>query len=205
MRARSRGNRGGRGVYTFFYGSAVENVLAGNEATGGGVTSIWVSAVSHEGEPTLLAYNTFVNNRLVRNGNINIAALDWSRPPEGEPLVTGNRIIRNQVWKVGEFGSPNQYYAYWNWLGGANAGHGWVEPGRRKGVAIWNGSYNVVENNYIDEAEVGLFAGEGRGVGQSNAPLRGNLFRWNRIDRTETPVEDNGEAGLVQPPDYQSY
>ncbi len=198
-------NLSGRGVYAFFYGAAVDNVLAGNEASGGGVTSIWISAVAHTDDTALVAYNTFANNRLVLNGGIHLAALDWSRDEGRPPLVIGNRLVRNQVWRPGEFGSPNQHYAAWNWQGGPSAGHGWIEPGRRKGIAIWGGSYNVVENNYVDGAEAGLHAGPGRGTSAARAPVRGNFFRWNRIDRTETAVDDQGEAGYVEPPAYQSY
>ena len=120
-------------------------------------------------------------------------------------MVLGNRVVRNQIWRPGDYGSPNQYYAAWNWQGGANAGHGWVEPGARKGIAIWNGSFNVVENNYVDEAEIGLFAGGGRGTGASEAPVCGNVFRWNRVDRTGTAVSDKGTATHIEPPSYQAY
>ncbi|MHC1766796.1 MAG: glycosyl hydrolase family 28-related protein [Verrucomicrobiia bacterium] len=195
---------GGRGVYTFFYGSAVENAIVGNEASSGGVTSIWVSAVAHENESAVVAYNTLANNRLVQNGALNLAALDWSPEKGRTSLVIGNRVVRNQIWRPGEYGSPNQYYASWNWLRGANAGHGWVEPGRRQGIAVWNGSYNVIENNYIDDAETGTFLGEGRGNGASRSPVRGNTLRWNRIDRTPTRVTDHGQNTIVKPPDYQS-
>lgn len=203
-------NCGGRGVYTFFYGSAVNNVVVGNEASVGGVTSIWACAVAHDNDSALLAYNMFANNRLTQNGSLNLAALDWTQAQTITPLVIGNRVIRNQVWRPGEHGSPNQYFAFWNWQRGANAGHGWVEPGPRQGIAVWNGSYNVVENNYVDDAEVGLYAGPGRGTGSARSPVRGNLFRWNRVDRARTVLNDQGEstvaernesASFVEPPE----
>jgi hypothetical protein len=173
----------------------------GNEASAGGVTSIWACAVAHEDDSALLAYNTFANNRLVQNGSLNVAALDWAPDRARPPLAIANRVIRNQVWRPGEYGSPNQYYAFWNWRRGANAGHGWVEPGPRQGIAVWNGSYNVVENNYIDDAEIGLYAGDGRGVGAARSPVLGNLYRWNRIDRARTPLDDRGEATFFESPD----
>ena len=158
--------------------------------------------MAHDDDAALLAFNTFANNRLVQNGGMNVAALDWSRDRGRRPLVIANRVIRNQVWRPGAYGSPNQYFASWNWLRGANAGHGWVEPGPRRGIAVWNGSCNVVENNYIDEAETGLFAGEGQGAGASDAPVRGNVFRWNRVDRARTVIDDRGEATFFEPPGF---
>lgn len=196
---------GGRGVLTFFYGSAVNNIVTGNEANRGGVTPIWACAVAHDEDSALLAFNTFANNRLVQNGSLNLAALDWAPDRGRPPLNLGNRLIRNQVWRPGDYGSPNQYYAAWNWQRGANAGHGWTEPGPRQGIAIWNGSFNVVENNYVDDAEIGLFAGPGRGAGAAQSPVQGNVFRWNRIDRTDIPVKDQGASTHLETPSYQPY
>lgn len=118
-------------------------------------------------------------------------------------LLIGNRIIRNQIFKPGEYGSPNQYYASWNWLGGWNAGHGWVEPGINRGIGIWNGSYNLIENNYVEGAETGVFVDDGKGVNASDAPINGNVVRWNRIDHSQVPVTDQGKSAYIQQPNYQ--
>lgn len=196
---------GGRGVYAFFYGSAINNIISGNEASAGGVTSIWLSAVANKDRLALVAFNSLVNNRLVQNSSLNLAALTGGLNDSGEKLLIGNRIIRNQIFKPGEYGSPNQYYAYWNWLGGWNAGHGWVEPGIERGIGIWNGSYNVIENNYVVGAETGIFIGDGKGVNASDAPIKGNVVRWNRVDQSQTPVTEQGTSTYVQPPSYQRY
>jgi hypothetical protein len=198
----------GRGVYTFIYGSAIDNVMAGNEADEGGVTSIWLNAVVHEGDPgdfALLAHNYIYNHRLVRSGGIHLAGLAWTATYTGNPLVIANRMVRNQVWKPGEFGSPNQTHAYWNWIDGPNAGHGWLNPAEHGALNIWNGSYNVIENNYIDGAEVGIgiLDGSTRGRAGSRNPRQGNAARWNRIDRTDLPVKDHGERTYMEPPSYR--
>jgi hypothetical protein len=120
-------------------------------------------------------------------------------------MVIANRLVRNQVWKPGEFGSPNQTHAYWNWIDGPNAGHGWVNPAEHSALNIWNGSYNVIENNYVDSAEVGvgILNGSTRGRAGSSNPSKGNVVRWNRIDRTVEPVKDHGERTYVEPPKYR--
>ncbi len=198
----------GRGVYTFVYGSAIDNVMAGNEADEGGVTSVWLNAVVHEdnhGEFALLAHNYLYNHRLVRSGGIHLAGLTWTPKYTGNPLIIGNRLVRNQVWNPGEFGSPNQTHAYWNWIAGPNAGHGWSNPAEHSALNIWNGSFNVVENNYIDGAQVGvaILDGSARGRAGSRNPNKANVVRWNRIDRTDEPIKDHGERTFVELPAYQ--
>jgi len=189
---------GGRGVYTFFYGSAVENAIVGNEASSGGVTSIWVSAVAHENESAVVAYNTLANNRLVQNGGLNLAALDWSPEKGRTSLVIGNRVVRNQIWRPGEYGSPNQYYASWNCCAAPTPG----TPGRAGGAKDrrLERAYNVSQTT-TRRTRNGVFLGEVAATAHRGR-RRGNTLRWNRLTEPR-PVTDHGQNTLLDHPDYQ--
>lgn len=161
-----------RGSLVCSGGAAMENIVAGNELHNASEISLTaVPGVAIPGAaPT--SYNLIVQNRMVSSDAINLSAYFGDKNEYGKPPLyeTGgmfaNVVRQNQVWTRATPGADNQYYNIWFQPNYKNA------PDKQGAINIRNGTFTVVEANYVYNTRNGILVDGGRK----------NIVRWNRMD-----------------------
>jgi hypothetical protein len=170
----------------FAYGSLVDCVVSGlNTRDCEGISSTAIDG-------GVIAFNDYSYNRLIGLSGIHIGG--GGRPDEGIILipgvdtgptrlgsVIGNTIRFNEVMDFKQY-ALNQYGTSFNRIGGRG--------GQSPGISISGGAFNVIDDNYVTNGDMGI-----RINGQ------GNVITLNRIDDVLTPIRATGQNTVV--PDNQ--
>jgi len=170
------------------WGSLVECVVAGTLAyhNEGLCTTSWINKQDDGSiDYTLCAHNLYARNRLMADAWITLNGTK-SADYRGPGSTFSNVIRDNEVLSPRNY-SLNQYWSIW-------ASKDW-DPERWTAIGV-SGSHNIIEDNNLCDAPVGVTIREG---GEDN------VVRDNRIDRVKTPVLDRGKGTTVVAPSYQPY
>lgn len=173
----------------FYGGTAFENIVAGNDIRSCGGLSLWTGFTrAGQEHKNSAAYNLVYGNQLVSSDAINLFGgnADVADRLGG---AFANTIRRNQVWSRATPSAANQYYNIWF----SRAGE--VAPDLEGAINIVRADTTVVESNYIFQTPRGVLVRGGRG----------NVVRYNRMDRVDQRLMREGDAdSFFQAPPFES-
>jgi hypothetical protein len=164
----------------FAYGGLAECVISGlNTRDSEGISSTAVDG-------GIVAFNDYSYNRVIGMSGIHlqdgqywdagftqIPGVEIGDNRTGD--VIGNTIRNNEVMDFRQY-PLNAYFSMWDHPGAMQPASG------EAGISLSNGSFNVIDDDYVTSGAVGIRIDGGVG----------NIVTHSRVDDVSTPIVDNG-------------